>query len=151
MTNKRKQLKITSLERLEILKEREKGRKAPKGGFTAPPGVIHYSVKETRILGRLLGKPKRKLAQGWKKFLLQPCHPLVQLCGFLRKKGFGGKLWEAYRGRSARGAPNFMVYASHFELKLLLQHVPNYQVLYRYERLNVRTSHSTFVLSYSTI
>lgn len=86
MTNKRKELKITSLERLEILKEREKGYKAPKGGFTAPPGVIHYSAKKTIILGRLLGKPKRKLTQGWKKFLLQPCHPLVQMCGFIYKK-----------------------------------------------------------------
>jgi hypothetical protein len=49
------------------LKEREKGYKAQKGGFTAPPGVIHYSAKKTRILGRLMGKPKRKLAQGWGK------------------------------------------------------------------------------------
>jgi hypothetical protein len=50
MPNKREELKITSLERLEILNEREKGNKAPKGGFTALPGVIHYSAKKTRIL-----------------------------------------------------------------------------------------------------
>jgi len=74
MTNKRKELKITSLERLEILKEREKGYKAPKGGFTATTGVIHYSAKKTRILGRLLGKPNNKLTQGWNVFLPQPCH-----------------------------------------------------------------------------
>jgi hypothetical protein len=81
MTNKRKELKIMSLERPEILKEREKGYKAPKGGFTTPPGVIHYFAKKTRILGRLLGKPNNKLIQGWKKFLLQFCHLLVHLCG----------------------------------------------------------------------
>lgn len=46
MPNKRKELKITSLERLEILKETEKGNKAPKGGFTTPPGVIHYPAKK---------------------------------------------------------------------------------------------------------
>jgi hypothetical protein len=90
MTDKRKELKITSLERLEILKEREKEYKAPKGGFTAPPRVIHYSGKKTRILGRLLAKPNNKLNQGWKKIYLQPCHSLVQLCGFLREKCFGG-------------------------------------------------------------
>jgi len=67
MTNKRKEPKITSLERLEILKEREKGYKASKEGFTAPPGVIHYCAKKTRILDRLLGKPKRELVQGCKK------------------------------------------------------------------------------------
>jgi hypothetical protein len=90
MTNKRKELKITSLERLEILKEREKEYNAPKGGFTAPPGVIHYSAKKTRILGRLLAKPNNKLTQGWKKFHHQPCHSLVKLCGFLHEKCFGG-------------------------------------------------------------
>lgn len=58
------------------MKEREKVYKAPKGGFTAPPGVIHYSAKKTRILGRLLDKPNNKLTQGWKKFLLH----LVILC-----------------------------------------------------------------------
>ena len=139
MTNKRKELKITSLERLEILKEREKGYKAPKGGCTAPPGVIHYSAKKTRILGRLLGEPNNKLAQGWKKFLLQPCHPLVKLCDFLLEKCFGGKLCEAYTGSSAKGEPNFRVYGSHFELKLLPQHMPDFQVVHRCERLKVPT------------
>jgi hypothetical protein len=64
-----------------------------------------------------LGKPNNKLIQGWKKFLLQFCHLLVHLCGSWREKCFRGKLCEAYTGISAKGAPNFRVYASHFELK----------------------------------
>jgi hypothetical protein len=77
MPNKRKGLKITSLERLEILKEKGKGNKAPKGGFTAPPGAIHYPEKRTRTLARLSGKPNNKLTQGWENFLLEPCCLLI--------------------------------------------------------------------------
>ena len=90
MRNKRKELKITSLQRLEILKETEKGNKAPKGGFATPPGVIHYPAKKTSILGRLMGKPNNKLTQGWIKLLFQSCRPLIQLCGFLCGKCVGG-------------------------------------------------------------
>jgi hypothetical protein len=83
MPNKREELKITSLERLKNLMGREKGNKAPKRGFTAPPGAIHYPAKRTRKLGRLSDKPNYKLTQGCKNVLIEPCHPLLKLWCFL--------------------------------------------------------------------